>query len=50
MIGARKDRDWWDSGPATPPEHPPRLRSVLFLIAAFAVVLLALAIGRSLWL
>lgn len=50
MIGARHNRDWWDSGPCTPPEKPPQLRSVLLMILAAAVILFALAVGRSLWL
>lgn len=50
MIGPRNERDWWDSGPATPSEHPPRLRAVLLIALSFWVVILALAFGRSLWL
>lgn len=45
IPGPRGDRNWWDESDSTPPERPPQLRTVLLMVAAFAVLLGALAVG-----
>lgn len=43
--GPRGDRNGFDESPVQPPERPPQLRTVLLIVAAYAVALAALSLG-----
>ncbi len=43
--GPKGSRNWMDESPAKTPTRPPQLRTVLLLVAAYALALGALAVG-----